>query len=285
MEKFSVIGIGEILWDILPDGKQLGGAPANVAFHAQNLGADSTIISAIGDDKLGSEIKQVLRSRKLINILNLRPKPSGTVTVELHKGIPGYVIHENVAWDEIMLNEVAKAELLKADALCFGTLAQRSVISRHAIRKALEMVPKEALKVFDINLRQNYYSRNLIRESLQLANVLKLNSDELVIVRDYFSLNSDDDIACSELIDQFDLRLVALTNGSKNSMLITKNDRSVISTPKTKTADTIGAGDSFTATMVMGLLNREALTGLHQKAVNYSAKVCMSKGATPIIEI
>ncbi len=285
MRNFKVIGIGEVLWDMLPDGKELGGAPANFAFHAQNLGADSVIISAIGQDKLGDEIKEVLSKQKINHLLSLSQKPTGTVSVHLNEGIPSYEIHESVAWDDISINDQIKGILSEADAICFGTLAQRSEISRHYIGKALGLVPQKALKVFDINLRQHYYTKDLIAESLTLANVLKLNSEELVILQQYFDLKPDVIQACTQLIEQFDLKLLALTNGSENSMLFTSDIKSVISTPKVKVVDTVGAGDSFTATMVMGLLNNEPLSKVHRKAVKYSAKVCTHNGATPKIRI
>lgn len=285
MREFTVIGIGEVLWDMLQDGKQLGGAPANFAFHAQNLGASSTIISAVGNDIHGREIKQAIESEEISFLMNISPKPTGTVDVNLHNGIPSYVIQENVAWDEIILNEKAITKLKKADAVCFGSLAQRCDTSKYSIRTAVKMVPKESLKVFDINLRQGYYSQNLIRESIQLANILKLNSEELVILGEYFNLDANNETACKQLVEQFDLRLVALTNGSENSLLVTKETKSEIPTPKVIVADTVGAGDSFTATLVVGLLKGESLKEVHQKAVFYSAIVCMNKGATPKIEM
>jgi len=283
MKKYTIIGIGEVLWDMLPHGKEFGGAPANFAFHAQNQGADAYIISSIGSDANGDEIKAVLESRKLNYIFNESSNPSSTVSVELTDGIPQYIIHENVAWDEIILGDVARQKLQQADAVCFGSLAQRSTVSWQSIRDALKLVPANALKIFDINLRQSYYSKELINESLNLANVLKLNSEELGIMQQYFNLNENATTACNELVGRFHLQLLALTNGSENSMLFTPEATSLITTPKVKVVDTVGAGDSFTATMAMGILAGKPLSDLHKEAVIYSAQVCMHKGATPVI--
>ncbi len=285
MKDLKIVGIGEVLWDLLPEGKELGGAPANFTFHAKKWGADSTIISAVGNDALGTEISSVLKDRKQSFEFNISSNPTGTVSINLKDGIPDYTIYENVAWDEILLSDKARTILKQTDAICYGSLAQRSDVSKQSINEALDLVPENALKVFDINLRQHFYSESLILESLQRANVLKLNSEELIILSDYFNLESNQEKACYQLIEQFSLQLIALTNGSENSLLITKDNLSDISTPRIKVVDTVGAGDSFTATLVVGLLQHEPVKEIHQRAVDYSAKVCMHKGATPKIKI
>lgn len=279
----KIYGIGEVLWDILPEQKQLGGAPANFVYHTHNLGANSTIISAIGNDDLGNEIKHALKHKEINNVLSISNAPTGTVSVELNEGIPEYTIHKNVAWDNIELTNAVKTDLHTADAICFGSLAQRSQSSRLAINEAVTLVPESALKIFDINLRQNYYTKDLIVESLKLANILKLNTEELLILSEYFDLEREQKEACTSLQNLFGLRLVALTNGSENSMLVTPGKISVLTTPKVEVIDTIGAGDSFTAALAIALLRNEPLEMVHQIAVNYSAKVCMSEGATPDI--
>jgi fructokinase len=283
MKDINVIGLGEVLWDVLPDGKELGGAPANFAYHVNNLGVKSTVISAIGNDDLGNEIKEILNSKNIDYELNISANPTGTVSVKLHNGIPDYIIHENVAWDDLALNDSAKAKLRKADAICFGSLAQRSQKSRQAIYEAIGLAPKKSIKVFDINLRQNFYSKDLIGDSIKLANILKLNTEELCILQEYYNLDTNQEKACNQLIEHFNLQLVALTNGSKNSILFTKDAMSMIPTPRIKVVDTVGAGDSFTAAMVTSLLKGESLKNMHRKAVDYSARVCMKKGATPTI--
>lgn len=283
MNNYTVIGIGEILWDLLPNGKILGGAPANFAYHAAQLGAEGVAISAVGDDELGKEIVRLIEEKKVHNGLSLVKEPTGTVTVELKDGMPSYIIHEDVAWDNIVLTDTAKGKLAKADAICFGSLAQRSEVSRKAIWDALEMVPKSCIKVFDINLRQSFYSKKIIEKSLAYADVFKINEEEIVLVKEMFQMKGNEEELCQQLIDKYNLRLLTLTKGSDGSLLMSKDDSSFISTPKIKVVDTIGAGDSFTATMVMGLLYGDPLAVFHQKAVDVSAFVCTQNGATPVL--
>jgi len=278
---FNVIGIGELLWDLLPDGKELGGAPANFVYHTNYFGANSFLISAIGNDNYGEEIISILKKRNVNYAINKVEYPTGTVSVALKNGIPSYKIHENVAWDYITLKEEAIPVLEKADAICFGTLSQRSKTSLKSIEKAISLVPKTALKVFDINLRSFYYTKEIIEASLKSANVLKLNDEELIILTEMFNLKGDQEKGCKQLLNKFNLKFLALTNGSKGSMLFNKNEISRLSVPKIKVVDTIGAGDSFTAAMVMGILNKKPLIKIHKEAVLHAAKVCSNKGATP----
>lgn len=282
-KKFSVIGIGELLWDMLPDGKELGGAPANFAYHANFFGANATIISALGNDESGEEIYGLLKKRNLEYSINIVNYPTGWVSVKLDKGIPNYVIHENVAWDFIALKDAVIPVLQKADAICFGTLSQRSKVSFETIQEAIKLVSKTALKVLDINLRQSFYTKNIIDASLKCANVVKLNDEELVILSKMFHLPTGQDEACRQLLNQLNLKLLALTKGSEGSVLYTPNEISSYPTPKVTVVDTIGAGDSFTAAMVMGLLNEKPLKQIHNEAIEHAAKVCASKGATPKI--
>jgi len=285
VKKFRVTGIGEILWDMLPDGKKLGGAPGNFCFHTQNLGAESAIISAVGKDDNGEEISANLKEKGLKAFLNYPDFPSGYVTVKLNYGIPSYIIHEKVAWDFISLNEDAKGWITQTDAICFGTLAQRSETSCKAIGQAIQTAPAHALKVLDINLRQQYYSNELLEASFNLANVVKLNDEELEIISDMFSLDGTDKEKCHTLMEKFGLKLIALTMGSQGSWLYSENEASFHPVPKVKVVDTIGAGDSFTAAMVMGLLQQKPLTELHSQASQYAAKVCTYSGATPPISM
>lgn len=282
-KNFNVIGIGEILWDVLPDGKLLGGAPANFAYHLCQLDADGGIISAINEDKLGNEIREKVEKLGFQDYLSISEKPTGTVTVLLEDGIPSYTIHENVAWDNIDLTVGAKTALLNCDAICFGTLAQRSEHSRKNIWKALEMVPKNCLKIFDVNLRQDYYSKEIVEKSLHFANVCKLNDEELVVLTDMFGLNGSDEEKCRLLMDAFGLDVLALTMGTSGSILLSEEERSEQPTPLVEVADTIGAGDSFTATMAMGLLKGLPLKQIHSQAIQVSAYICTQKGATPVI--
>jgi fructokinase len=285
MSNFNIVGIGEVLWDVLPEGKELGGAPANFSFHTKNLGADSTIISAVGDDNLGEELKTSLSNRNLNYVLNYSTLPTGTVSVGLADGIPDYVIHEPVAWDDISLETQAISVLKKANAICFGTLAQRTETSRQTIQRALKLAGSEAIKVYDINLRQHYYSRELIENSLRCADILKLNSEELIILSGFFNLSEMMEAACTQLLLQFDLNMVALTNGGENSILLSHEEISVFDSPKVKVVDTVGAGDAFTSALVIGLLRKNPLSQIHRYAVHYAAQVCMHQGAMPVIPI
>ncbi len=279
--KSTVVGIGEILWDLLPQGKVLGGAPANFAYHANQLGAESYVISAIGDDELGREIVSLLSDFDLNLKLDTVPHTTGVVNVTLKDGIPEYEILQPVAWDYITLTpehiELAK----QTDAVCFGSLAQRNEVSRKAITDFVKLVPDSALKIFDINLRQSFYSKELLEASLQLANVLKINDDELIIVAKMFGWEGDDEAICRQIIKAYDLRLLAYTCGTKGSYLFTNEYSSFKETPIVEVKDTVGAGDSFTAAMTMGLLNKRPLGECHEMAVKISAFVCTNHGATP----
>lgn len=283
MEKKIVTGIGELLWDLLPDGKQLGGAPCNFAYHASQAGCESYVVSAVGNDDSGSEIKNRMKSLGISDeFIQTDSHPTGTVSVALDKkGHPDYTIHQNVAWDFIAW-ENGLADLAKqTDAVCFGSLAQRNSISRQTILKFLETTRPDCLKVFDINLRQSFYNSVTIVRSLEFANILKLNDDELPVVAGLLGLQGTDDELMSQLMQKFCLKLVALTKGDKGSILMTSKEKSFMEVPKVKIADTVGAGDSFTAILVAGLLRNEELKKIHKTATQIAAFVCTQKGATP----
>lgn len=280
----NVIGIGELLWDVLPDGKKLGGAPCNFVYHAKKQGAKALALSAVGNDDNGKEILDVLKKKNISSeLIQINDKPTSTVDVKLNaEGLPQYTIHENVAWDFIKFNEVLQQKVMKADILCFGSLAQRNSTSRETIEKMLKSCKQEALIVYDINLRQNYYSKEIIEKSLQLCNVWKLNEDELPIVCELLEITAKgEEQQLSLLLKRFNLKLLAFTKGSDGSLLMTPVDKSYIPTPKVEVKDTIGAGDSFTAVMIVGFANGNSLKEIHQKAVEISAFVCTQDGAMP----
>jgi fructokinase len=283
IKKYTVIGMGEVLWDLLPDGKILGGAPVNFAYHAMQLGAVGVAISSVGNDELGSEIMDSVNSKGVENCIAVNSHPTGTVGVTLKDGKPDYTIYENVAWDFIELTPEAIQMLHQADAICFGTLAQRSAVSHNAIQKALKLVPENCLKVYDINLRQKYYSNELINESLSIANVFKINDDEVELFKHLFGLEGSETEVCWKIKETYSLEYLALTKGEKGSYLFHKDEISYLPTPKIVVQDTIGAGDSFTSVMVMGILNKQPLQEIHRKAVEISAFVCTQKGATPVL--
>ena len=284
MIPFKVAGIGELLWDLLPKGKQLGGAPCNFSYHACRAGCETFVISAIGKDKSGKEILALFGELGL-NFSFVQQTdgiPTGKVTVSLDaKGNPGYIIHENVAWDNIVWNSSLEELARNVDAVCFGSLAQRNSISRHTILSFLQATKTECLRVFDINLRQSFYNYNIIFKSLELANVLKLNDEELPVVAEHLGLFGSENELLSQIMNLFNLKLIALTKGAMGSLLVTQNEQSFMEVPEVKIADTVGAGDSFTAVLVAGLLQKHDLKKIHKTATHLAAFVCTQDGAMP----
>ncbi len=280
--KFKVAGIGEVLWDQLPQGDVLGGAPANVAFHTGQLGAESYIISAVGNDKLGNDIISRLSTKNINMLISRVAYPTGTVKVTLdERGVPDFVITKDVAWDYIELTSESSDLAGKLDAVCFGSLAQRNSVSHNAITKFLNLLPEKTLKIFDINLRQNFYNKQLIKDSLKISNILKINDDELLIIAELLGLKGDEENLCLELLENYELELIAYTCGAKGSYLFGKNEKSYLKTPVVKVKDTIGAGDSFTAALMVSLLNGCYLSECHLLAVDIAAFVCENDGAMP----
>ena len=288
MEKY-VVGIGEALFDCLPEGRKLGGAPANFAYHVSQFGLNGWAISAIGDDELGEEIVETFERVGLNHILPRVEQPTGTVKVTLDsKGVPQYDICLGVAWDNIPLTKEMLRVAKQAQAICFGSLAQRSAISRKTIHDFLDAAPKNALRVFDINAE-------IIAESLNRANVLKINDEELDVVATMLlgvpsvpgKLIAEDPaktrLVCRDLIAKYDLKMLILTCGAIGSYVFTDTEESYVATPKVKVADTVGAGDSFTATFVAQILLGKSIRQAHEKAVAVSAFVCTQNGAMPVL--
>ncbi|MHC4962848.1 MAG: carbohydrate kinase family protein [Planctomycetota bacterium] len=277
------VGLGEILWDMLPHGKLLGGAPANFAYHCHALGADAKVLSAIGDDQLGREIIDELNARQVnIDYIDTNSHPTGTVDVLVgNNGDAHYTINEDVAWDFIGLPEKAEKLARRCDAVCFGSLAQRSAVSQKSIRAFLSKTKPDCLRVFDINLRQNYYSADIIESSLQAANVFKLNDDELKVLQGLLKLPNSTNAALAELLQRYQLNNIALTKGSAGSTMMNKEKIHNSPSIPVEVQDTVGAGDSFTAMMVMGLLAGLSLDKINQLAGRLAAFVCSQSGATP----
>lgn len=275
-----IIGIGELLWDILPTGKKAGGAPINFVFHASRMGADSYAISAIGKDLLGDEIMKEVDSININHIIERVKYPTGTVQVKLKEGLPDYTIIEDVAWDYIPMTNKIKELAKKADVICFGTLAQRSEMSRNTIQSALSFVPEKAYRIFDINIRQNFYSKDIIVESLSACNIFKVNEEELLILKVLFNKQeSSEDQTCKWFVKKFNLKFMILTAGEHYSKIFTPESTSHIKTPKVTVIDTVGAGDAFTGAFISSILNEESLSEAHSKAVNGAAFVCTKSGA------
>lgn len=288
MKEQLVIGMGEALWDVLPSGKKIGGAPANFAYHVSQFGIDSVAVSALGNDELGAELLSEYAKVGLNVSMERLSCPTGTVQVTIdEKGIPSYDICQGVAWDNIAFNDELKALAQKATVVCFGSLAQRNKTSRDTINAFIDLMPDDDghLKVFDINLRQAWYSKEVIEESLRKCNVLKINDEELVTVRDLLSIEAEGQKAvCKALIDRYALRMVILTCGAEGSyVLAADGTESWMDTPKVDVVDTVGAGDSFTGAFVAALLAGKSLREAHELAVKVSAFVCTQAGAMPVL--
>lgn len=281
----KVIGIGELLFDVFPAGKKLGGAPVNFAYHVQQLGLDSLAVSAIGKDPLGDEIMTLLEQKDIKGYVPRVDAPTGTVQVSLDaEGVPTFTIMEDVAWDRIPFSEELGKEASSCSAICFGSLAQRSVTSHETIRRVVNMAPKEALIIFDINLRQHFYSKDLIEESLRECNILKINETEFELVMPLLGSKETDYRKGSEwLMKEYEINTVILTCGAEGSYIFADDFVSFEPTPKVEVADTVGAGDSFTAAFCASLLKGESMKVAHRKAVEVSAYVCTQTGAMPVL--
>lgn len=276
-----VVGIGELLWDVFPNEKKAGGAPINFVYHASQLGAEGYAISAVGNDVFGAEILQELEKNHIRHHIETIEHPTGSVLVELNEGKPTYTIIEGVAWDYIPLTQESIELVKRADAICYGTLAQRATTSRQTISTLLTHAPEEALRFFDINIRQHFYSKELIESCLEKANVFKINDEELELLRPMFALEGSSEEVCRWFMDTYALRYLILTAGSDYSTIFSGSDISTIKTPKVTVADTVGAGDSFSGAFVYAILTGKSLQEAHQSAVDISAFVCTQQGAWP----
>ena len=282
-----IVGMGEALWDCLPEGKKIGGAPANFAYHVSQFGFNSRVVSAVGNDALGDELMEVFNSKKLKTAIARVEYPTGTVQVTLDAvGVPQYEIKEGVAWDNIPFNDSLRDLALRTRAVCFGSLAQRSVVSRTTINRFLDAMPDTGneLKIFDINLRQNFYTREVLCESMQRCNILKINDEELVTISRIFGYPGIDlQDKCWILLAKYNLKMLILTCGTNGSYVFTPGVVSFQETPKVKVADTVGAGDSFTATFTAAILKGMPIPEAHKLAVEVSAFVCTQSGAMPTL--
>lgn len=283
-QRRTVAGIGELLWDISPNCRLIGGAPANFAWHCLQLGAKAYPVSCIGNDAPGIQMRAKLWDKGVDTsfIIENHTFPTGVANVNLDQdGKASFEIVENAAWDHLVCDYRLKNLAAKLDAVCFGSLSQRSIETREAIRSFILQMPDTALKIFDVNLRQSYHSKQLIEESLQLANILKLSDEELGVMATYFNLVGDTLDQLRQLLEKFDLRMVAFTRGAQGSLLLSPDE--VIDTPGLpgEVVDSIGAGDSFTAALCMGLLNGWSLEQINPFANKVAAFVCSQKGATP----
>lgn len=282
-----VVGMGEALWDVLPEGKKIGGAPANFAYHVSQFGLPGYVVSAVGDDALGKEIVENFTSKGLNQLIAEVPYPTGTVQVEIDQaGIPQYDIKENVAWDNIPYTDQLESLAKKTKAVCFGSLAQRNVVSRETINRFLDAMPQsdDSLVVFDVNLRQGFYNKEILCNSMSRCNILKINDEELVTVSRMFGYPGIDlQDKCWILLGKYNLKMLILTCGINGSYVFTPGNVSFQPTPKVEVADTVGAGDSFTAAFIYSILKGRSVQEAHSRAVQTSAYVCTRKGAMPIL--
>lgn len=287
MSKPLVIGIGEILWDVLPGGERLGGAPVNFSYHAAALGAIGLPISTVGSDRRGDRALAELQDKDMaIGGMTISSRyPTGYVEACLdRRGVASYHFPDDTAWDHLTVSDWAARQSRAASAVCFGSLAQRSAESRQAIRNFLGSLPESSLKVFDVNLRQEYFSKEIIDRSLALADILKLNDEELAVLAKLFNLQGDERQQLSSLRDSYQLQLLILTKGAHGSLLLRGEEVSEHpGIPTTGLVDTIGAGDSFTAAVVVGFLLGPPLDEINAHANRLAAYVCSQRGAMPAI--
>ncbi len=287
MENNLIVGMGEALWDMLPEGKKIGGAPANFAYHISQFGLNSNVVSAIGDDKLGNEILENFNDKQLSYNIQKVPYPTGTVIVELDSnGIPKYTIKEGVAWDNIPFTNELEEMAKRTKAVCFGSLAQRSAVSRETINRFIDSMPTgdDVLKIFDVNLRQDFYTKEILCNSLSKCNILKINDEELVTVSRMFGYPGIDlQDKCWILLAKYNLKMLILTCGVNGSYVFRPGEISFVETPVVDVIDTVGAGDSFTATFVAAIIKGHSIREAHKLAVEVSAYVCTQNGAMPVL--
>lgn len=282
MARKVVVGIGEALWDVLPEGKKVGGAPANFAYHASQFGCEGIAVSALGNDPLGDELVKCFDEKGLRYVMQRNKYPTGTVQVTLDAaGIPQYEICEGVAWDNIEITPELDELAERTDCVCFGSLAQRNATSFGTISHFLDKMPESAIKVFDINLRQKFYTPEVLDASMHRCNILKVNDDELEILTSMFGLTGSEEHRSRQLIGKYGLKGLILTCGTKGSYVFTADTVSFFETPKVSVADTVGAGDSFTGAFCGSLLAGVPVRDAHRRAVDVAAYVCTQAGAMP----
>jgi fructokinase len=282
-KKFNIIGLGEILWDLLPGEKQLGGAPANFAYIASQLGDRGIVLSRVGDDECGCAILEALKAKNLSteNIQIDSKNPTGIVNVSLGGDAqPRYEIAPNAAWDFLELSDDWREIARTADAVCFGSLAQRNAVSRKTICEFVDLT--KCLRIFDVNLRQHFFSPEILRNSLNLANVVKLNHEELPVIAEMFEIKAKSPVETTQkLLVQFGLKLICMTRGENGSILVSKDEIAENAGLRIEVKDTIGAGDAFTAALAHGILRDLRLPEINAFANKVGAFVASNKGAMP----
>lgn len=284
MTEYRIFGIGELLWDQMPEGRNPGGAPANFAYVTSRLGDRAGVLSRVGSDADGDELIEKVGSRGVdVSLVQRDPdRPTGIVFVSFSEGEPAYAIPEDAAWDALELTPEWKEAAAEADAVSFGTLSQRSPDSKTVIRGFLDHLPEHAVKLLDLNLRTGGHTTGLIKESLSMANALKINRDELNTVSLAFGIHGEDEIEIMEkLLERFDLEFACLTRGSEPSILATQDEVSEEPVEIISVADTVGAGDAFSAGLVHGILRDWPLAEINSFASTVGSYVAARSGAMP----
>ncbi len=282
-----IVAIGEVLWDVYPERAHLGGAPANVLCHAATLGADAWLVSAVGADALGDSALEALEARGVHCDCVRRDAAhsSGQVRVMLDPdGVPQYEITADAAWDHIRWSGGLTSLAEHSDAICFGSLGQRASTSRATIRRFVESAPATSLRMFDVNLRLGFHDAAVLDASLRLASAVKLNDEELPVVANACGIadgTSRDMLRA--MMERYHLRLAALTRGACGALLLDQEGEDDCAAPECAATDTVGAGDAFTATLMMGVLRGLPLGPVNRHANAVAAWVSSQPGATPVI--
>ena len=285
--RFRLIGLGEVLWDCFPDGQRPGGATSNVAFHATQLGCEGAVVSRVGDDERGRELLRFLAGQGLgVDAIQTDPeKPTGWVTVEVTgEGQHRFIIHEDVAWDQLEFTSQIQQVMASADAVCFGPLAQRSPCSRETIQRCLFETGEDCRIVFDVNIRQHFYDRIGIERSLQAADIVKLNSEEVCLLSDLLEITGGDESEfASRIRDRFGVELLCITRAEAGCCLATATEFVSVPGLKVDLVDTVGAGDAFTAALITTQLENWPLQAAAEFANRVGALVASRAGAMPVL--
>jgi len=285
IQRNRVVGLGEILWDVLPDGKQLGGAPSNFAYISTLLGNQGIVASRVGNDALGNEARERLATLGVTTefLQSDQTHPTGTVQVSVdHAGQPKFEIAEGVAWDFLEWTTEWQGLAARADAICFGSLAQRGPNTRATIRQFLTHAREEAVRIFDVNLRQDFFSEEILTDSMKMAEIVKLNHEELPRIMQLSGLDHRDEITSADaLMDLHHLKMVCITRGCRGSLLINQESLNEHSGYPIRMGDAIGAGDAFTAGLVHEYMRGASLPEMNETANRVGAWVASQTGAMP----
>lgn len=281
-KRIKCAGLGEVLFDVYPTGPKIGGAPANFAYHCRQNGLEAMAISSVGTDDLGFKARDLLAARFLPALLLENSKVTGAVNITLSDtGVPTYTFVEDTAYDNIPSSEVALDIARELDLICFGSLAQRGKVSHNSIMEILDAMPKGSLRIFDVNLRRQYFTKEIIEESLKRTEIFKCNEDELPILCKFAGIEKADANEYNKYLRNRGIDCFIFTEGSLQSTVFLNDEVSTLPTPKVEAVDTVGAGDSFTATIISRLMQGHSLVSAHKKACELASYVCTQTGAMP----